>query len=76
MNQLIKIDYLAGFEAKSRLFGQHGKGVNLSIDMLSDPIHKTMYFILNDHGTERYKGPDLKDAVSIYNAILFSIESF
>lgn len=66
----IKKELLNGFEAKTRLFGQHGRGINISIDMYSDPINKAVWFSFKTGRTEIYTGPSLSEAIEYYNNVI------
>lgn len=57
------------FKPRSRLFGRHGKGYNKSLDVITFPAISRMYFVVSDHRTEIYTGPDLDEAIDIYNKI-------
>ena len=75
MNDKITKEMLTGFEAKTRLYGHHGNGVNLSIDIITHPIRKVIWFVLNDNRMDVYTGPDLDTAIEIYNNILEDISN-
>lgn len=68
-NPDITKEMLNGFQGKTRIFGQHGNGVNKSIDMVSDPIEKAIWFELRNRGSMMYIGPSLDEAIEIFNNI-------
>jgi hypothetical protein len=61
-------DMIDGFVAKTRLFGCASRGLNpKSIDMLTDAVKKRVWYVVNDSGGGVYAGPDLDEAIEIYN---------
>jgi hypothetical protein len=66
----INKEMLEGFEAKTRIFGQHGRGINISIDMHTDPTNKAVWFTFNDSRCQMYAGPSLEEAISYYNSVI------
>ena len=72
LNTPIKREDLEGFTGITRLFGDHspGDGINQSIDMMTKPGNKAVWFVLTDHKVSVYKGPSLDEAIEIYNRIL------
>ena len=67
---MISKDDLKDFTARTRLFGDHRKGVNLAADVCVDPIEKRIWFELLDHHKWIYKGPSLEYAIDLYNKII------
>ena len=67
---MISKEQIIGFEASTRLFGQHAKGVNVAIDVVTDPIAKTVWFQLTDCHRPIYTGPCLDTAINIFNDIV------
>lgn len=69
MEHQASIEQIETFESVSRLFGHHGKGFNKSIDMITSAVNKRVWYVVNDHRIAIYSGPDLDEAVKIYNFI-------
>ena len=63
----INKEMLNGFNSKTRIFGQHGRGINISIDMYADPLNKAVWFSYNQNNTTMYIGPSLSEAIGFYN---------
>ena len=64
---IISTEDLEHFESKTRLAGQHGKGVNKSLDMCVYPLQKRIWFEVSNHRTTIASVPDLKEAIETYN---------
>lgn len=60
---------LKGFQAKTLLFGRHGKGYNKKITMVVCPINKRIWYNLENHHALEYSGPNLDVAISRYNEL-------
>jgi len=67
MKDKISKDQLDGFYAKSRLFGRHGRGFNISIDMFTCPIRNVVWYQFSSNRTKMYEGPSLDEAIELFN---------
>lgn len=65
----ISKEMLNGFQSRVRLFGHHNKTCNKSIDMIADPETKAIWFELKNYGSMMFAGPDLDEAIDIFNKI-------
>ena len=64
-NTFITPDDLKGFIAKTILFSQKGKRIYLHCD----PVKKRIWYTLNiAHRVDTYAGPNLNDAINLFNA--------
>jgi hypothetical protein len=54
---------------KSRIFGCHNAHTNKAIDMITEVITKRIWFMVSTHHTAVYHGPDLDEAIGIYNKL-------
>lgn len=70
MKYKINKDMIKNFYPKSRCFGCHNKKVNIAIDIVVDPIKKRILYELSQNHKVIYQGPELDDAIEIYNNIL------
>ena len=61
---------LTGFIASTRLFGDHNKHKNLSMDMLTDPINNEIQFVVKENYQKVFSTVDLKEAIEMYNYLL------
>ena len=64
----ISIDDATDFVARQQLFGCYGGGNHLSIDVLTSVRDKRVWFEFSDRRTVVYSGPDLQEAIDLYNA--------
>ena len=62
-----KKEDIEGFYPKTRLFGEHGNGINKSLDVVTDPIEKLVWYIYSDNRVEVYTGQDLDEAIELFN---------
>ena len=63
-NTFITPDDLKGFIAKTILFGQKGKHIYLHCD----PVKKRIWYTLSLGSKDLYAGPNLNDAINLFNA--------
>ena len=61
---------LTGFETETRIFGQHGRGISVSIDVRVDPINSAVWFVVKARRVAMYTGLSLDEAIELYNSIL------
>ena len=57
-----------GFYPKARMFGEHGKGKNKAIDVVTDPVEKRVWYEFSNNHNVVYCGPDLEEAIELFNA--------
>lgn len=70
MNTPINVEMLHGFITTNRLFGHHNKNININIDVKTDPITKHTWFVVKEHKCVVYTGPEISDAIVLYNHLL------
>ncbi len=57
------------FKAKTQICGSFGNGIAKSIDILVNTVTKAVYYQVINQGVWLYKGPELDEALEIYNNI-------
>jgi len=62
-----KREDLISFESKARMFAHYGRNTSKSLDIVTAPLDKTVWFIVTNHRLDVYTGPDLDKAIAIYN---------
>lgn len=60
---------LEGFYPKTRLFGEHRKGKNKAMDVVCDPVNKRIWYEVSVSHQWVYTGPELDEAISLFNAL-------
>jgi len=66
MSKLLVKDNL-NYEARTRICGEHGKGVNKSIDVIINPALDRIWYEFRNNKKCIYKGPSIDEAIIIYN---------
>ena len=66
-NHILSTNELDDFESRTRLAGQHGHGINKSLDMFVRPTKKRIWFVVESQRKEIAAVPDLSEAIEIYN---------
>lgn len=68
-NYIISTSDFEHFESRTRIAGQHGKGVNKSLDMFVYPLQKRIWFVVENQRKVVAEVPDLEDAIKLFNEI-------